>query len=158
MQKGNRRTAIARSRLVKIVLAAGQMLIVTAAARAAPFDPRAPQARPAETFQFDAIAPFLKFSDAFGDRTQPGPHGTFGIIPAHTASPPHTHSAVYHGVVIRGVIVNPFNGDQYPPHLGPGSYRYVPANVVHVTACISDEPCLFYTHLEAPFDVKLTGQ
>ena len=147
-----------RQTIARVVFAACRLVAFGASAHAAQFDQKEPEAIPAEQFQFDTIAPFLKFSDAFGDRTKLGPHGTFGIIPPHTASPAHTHSAAYHGVVIKGVIINPFNGEQNSPHLGPGSYWYVPANVVHVTACISDEPCLFYTHLDAPFDVKLTGK
>jgi Domain of unknown function (DUF4437) len=144
------------SRLALAALPSVQILLAPVTVGAAPFDSKTPQARPQETFQFDTITPFLKFSDAFGDRTKPGPHGTFGTIPAHTASPEHTHSVAYHGVVIRGVVVNPFNGDPNPPRLSPGSYWYVPANVPHVTACVSDEPCLFYTHSDGPFDVKLT--
>ena len=145
------------SRLAFGILAAMQISLVPMGVGAAPFDAKAPEARPGETFQFDTITPFLKFSDAFGDRTKPGAHGTFGIIPANTASPQHIHSVAYHGVVIRGVLIKPFNGDPNPPRLNPGSYWYVPANVPHVTACVSDEPCLFYTHMDGPFDVKLTG-
>ncbi len=111
----------------------------------------APVERPASAFQFDTITPFLKFSDAYGDRGA-GAHGTFGMIPAQTASPAHTHSGAYHGVVIQGEMTDGFNGEANPPHLGPGSYWYVPGNAVHVTACVSTVPCLFYTHSDAKFD------
>jgi hypothetical protein len=148
---------MSNSRLAFVALPAIQMSLFAIPVGAAPFDASAPEARPQETFQFDTITPFLKFSDAFADRTKPGPHGTFGMIPAHTASPQHTHSVAYHGVVVKGVLINPFNGDPNPPRLSAGSYWYVPANIPHVTACVSDEPCLFYTHMNGPFDVKLTG-
>jgi quercetin dioxygenase-like cupin family protein len=110
-----------------------------------------PVERPAQAFQFDTITPFLKFSDAYGDRATSA-HGTFGMIPAQTASPSHTHSAAYHGVVIQGEMTDGFNGEANPPHLGPGSYWYVPGNAVHITACVSTVPCLFYTHADAKFD------
>ena len=115
------------------------------------FDADKPVEKPAAAFKFDTITPFLKFSDAYGDRAT-GAHGTFGIIPANTPSPSHIHSAAYHGVVIRGVMTDGFNGEKNPPRLGPGSYWYVPANAVHITACVSAEPCLFYTHSDAKFD------
>jgi hypothetical protein len=118
------------------------------------FDPAKPEAKPASIFKFDTISPFLKFSDAYGDRNKTG-HGTFGTIPGEMASPPHTHSAPYHGVVIKGTVTNGFNGDPNPPRMGSGSYWYVPANEVHITACVSKEPCLFYTHSDAKFDFAL---
>jgi hypothetical protein len=118
---------------------------------AAPFDPSVPVEKPAADYTFDTITPFLSFSDAYGDRTT-GAHGTFGIITANTASPSHILSAAYHGVVIKGVMTDGFNGETNPPKLAPGSYWYVPANAVHITACVSDEPCLFYTHSDAKFD------
>jgi quercetin dioxygenase-like cupin family protein len=128
---------------VAIALAAG--------AEAAPFEPSVPVEKPAADYTFDTITPFLSFSDAYGDRAT-GAHGTFGVIPANTASPSHIHSAAYHGVVIKGVMTDGFNGETNPPKLAPGSYWYVPANAVHITACVSAEPCLFYTHSDAKFD------
>jgi quercetin dioxygenase-like cupin family protein len=110
--------------------------------------------RPAQAFQFDTITPFLKFSDAYGDRATSA-HGTFGMIPAQTASPSHTHSAAYHGVVIQGEMTDGFDGEANPPRLGPGSYWYVPARAVHITACVSKVPCLFYTHSDGKFDFAL---
>jgi hypothetical protein len=77
---------MSNSRLAFVALPAIQMSLFAIPVGAAPFDASAPEASPQETFQFDTITPFLKFSDAFADRTKPGPHGTFGMIPAHTAS------------------------------------------------------------------------
>src|SRR6266436_10018129 len=89
-------------------------------ATAEAFDEKKPVAQPASAFKFDTITPFLKFSDAYGDRNSSG-HGTLGQIPAQMASPSHTHSAAYHGIVIRGVMTNGFNGDKNPPQMGPES-------------------------------------
>ena len=122
------------------------------AASAAPFDPNLPVARPAAGFKFDDITPQLKFADAFGDRASAA-HGRFGLIAGNWATPSHVHSAAYHGVVIRGVVTNGFNGEANPPKMGPGSYWYVPANVVHVTACVSKESCLTYVQSDGKFDL-----
>ena len=126
-------------------------LTLGSGATAAPFEPSVPVEKPAADYAFDTITPFLSFSDAYGDRAT-GAHGTFGIIPANTASPSHIHSAAYHAVVIKGVMTDGFNGEKDPPRLPPGSYWFVPANAVHITACVSVEPCLFYTHSDAKFD------
>jgi quercetin dioxygenase-like cupin family protein len=64
----------------------------------------------------------------------------------------HTHSGAYHGVVIKGVMTNPFEGEINPPKLPPGSYWYVPADAVHATACVSNTPCEFYFHADSAFD------
>jgi quercetin dioxygenase-like cupin family protein len=115
------------------------------------FDPAGTVAKQADAFQFDTITPFLKFAAAYGDRAT-GAHGKFGIIPAKTASPSHIHHGAYHGVVIQGQMTDGFNHEANPPVLGPGSYWYVPSEVVHITACVSETPCLFYTHSDAKFD------
>ena len=109
------------------------------------------QAIPANQIQFEQIAPFVKMGAAWGDRTAAS-HGTFGEFPGGAASPLHTHSGAYHGVVISGVMTNPFDGEQSPPQMGPGSYWHVPAGSEHVTACVSKEPCLFYFHADGSFD------
>ncbi len=114
-------------------------------------------ATPAAKIEFTPIAPFVKMGGAWGDRAS-GAHGTFGEFPGGAASPLHTHSGAYHGVVITGVMTNPFEGESNPPKMGPGSYWYVPAGMEHVTACVSKEPCLFYFHAQGSFDFTPTGQ
>ena len=94
---------------------------------------------------------------AWGKRME-GKHGTFGQFPGKASSPPHTHTGAYHGVVISGVMTNPFEGETNPKKMGPGSYWFVPAGMEHVTACVSDDPCLFYFHAEGGFDFTPVGQ
>ena len=105
----------------------------------------------APQIRFARMAPFVEMGGAWGDRGK-GAHGTFGRFNANSKSPPHTHSRVYHGVVISGVMNNPFGNEPKPPRMTAGSYWYVPAGAPHVTACISSEPCLFYFHAEGAFD------
>jgi len=89
----------------------------------------------------------------WGDRDE-GPHGTFGEFIAGGTSPVHTHSYSYHGVLISGAMVNPFEEETVheAQQLETGDYWFVPADVPHVTASISAEPCLFYFHSEGRFD------
>ena len=115
------------------------------------------QAVSADDIQFEQVAPFVKMGSAWGNRAT-GKHGTFGEFPAKASSPAHTHTGAYHGIVISGVMTNPFEGESNPVKMGPGSYWYVPAGMEHVTACVSDEPCRFYFHADSSFDFAPTGQ
>lgn len=103
------------------------------------------------------VAPFVKMGAAWGDRSK-GSHGTLGRFVPGASSPSHTHSVAYHGVVITGVMSNPFEGQTNPPKMLPGSYWYVPAGVTHVTSCISAEACTFYFHANGAFDFTPTKQ
>ena len=106
---------------------------------------------------FEQIAPFVKMGGAWGDRSK-GAHGTFGQFPGGASSPLHTHSGAYHGIVISGVMTNPFENEQNPTKMEAGGYWFVPAGVEHVTACVSKQPCLFYFHADGPFDFTPVGQ
>ncbi len=106
---------------------------------------------PANSIEFQEMAPFVKMGTVAGDMSA-GPHGTFGIMAAEDGSPRHTHSGAYHGVVLSGTMVNPFGREANPPEMTAGSYWYVPAGVEHITACVSKVPCLFYFHANEGFD------
>jgi len=108
-------------------------------------------ARPSWQREFEPMNPMIKMAPAYGDRSKGG-HGTFGQFAPNFMTPFHTHSGAYDGVVIRGVMTNPFAGEDNPPKMGPGSYWHVPANSVHATACVSDTPCEFYFHADKAFD------
>lgn len=74
-----------------------------------------------------------------------GQHGGFTRFAADFITPPHKHSHPYHAVVLKGTVINPFEGGE-ALEMGPGSYWYVPAGMVHTTGCVSEEPCEFYYH------------
>jgi len=115
------------------------------------FDPNLPTVKTSENLQFQNINPMIKMAAAYGDKSAGG-HGTFGKFPANFKTPEHTHTNAYHGVVLKGVMTNPFNGDKNPPKMQSGSYWYVPAGVEHATACVSNTPCEFYFHADSAFD------
>ncbi|MFT4560306.1 MAG: quercetin dioxygenase-like cupin family protein [Gammaproteobacteria bacterium] len=99
------------------------------------------------------VSPFARMVTLWGNR-ETGAHGTVGQFIAGGASPLHTHSFSYHGVVLTGTMVNPFLGQPVAQarQLSAGDYWFVPAGVDHVTACVSEEPCTFYFHSEGLFD------
>lgn len=106
---------------------------------------------PGWQIEFKSINPAIKMAAAYGDRNT-GMHGSFGRFPPNFETPNHTHTGAYHGVVVKGVMTNPFKGESKSPTMEPGSYWYVPAGVEHTTACISDVPCEFYFHADSKFD------
>ena len=115
------------------------------------FDAAKEVALPAEAREFVALNPAISMAHAYGNRGTGG-HGSFGQFPANFETPLHVHTNAYHGIVIKGQMTNPFEGDQNPPVLGPGSYWYVPAMMQHATACVSDTPCEFYFYADSAFD------
>jgi hypothetical protein len=115
------------------------------------FDPMAPVAMPAAQLEYFNLNPAIQMADAYGELTK-GAHGTFGKFPGNFDSGLHTHTGAYHGIVLQGVMTNPFEGDKTPPEMVAGSYWYVPAGVEHATACISDEPCAFFFYADGAFD------
>lgn len=101
--------------------------------------------------EFQNINPAIKMAAAYGDRSK-GAHGSFGRFPANFETPYHTHTGSYHGIVIKGEMTNPFDGEASPPIMRAGSYWHVPASSAHATACVSSEPCEFYFYADQAFD------
>ena len=133
-------------------VAAATMTITVSAAVSQQFLPDKEVTKTQTDLEFKKINSFVAFAKTYGDYETTA-HGKFVQFPAKFTTPVHTHTKAYHGVVIKGVATNPFNGDTNPAKMGPGSYWYVPAGAVHTTACISEEPCLFYTHSDGAFDL-----
>lgn len=138
---------------VKIALAAAFIgaLSTSFAIAQEGFDPAKEVALPASEREFTNINPAIKMAHAYGNRGA-GTHGSFGQFPANFITPEHTHSGAYHGIVIKGEMTNPFEDEQNPPVMVPGSYWYVPAKMAHATACVSAEPCEFYFYADGAFD------
>ncbi|MCP4315063.1 MAG: DUF4437 domain-containing protein [Hyphomicrobiales bacterium] len=115
------------------------------------FDVSKPGVVQSENRSFVDINPAISFAPAYGQFSKSA-HGTFGTFPANFETPVHTHTGAYHGIVVKGVMTNPLEGEENPPTMTPGSYWYVPAGMAHATACVSDTPCEFYFHAAGPFD------
>lgn len=99
---------------------------------------------------FEAFGP-VQFADAFGSR-ETGPHGTYAIFPGGFETPDHIHSHGYRAVVLEGQMTNPFEGEETPPVMGPGSFWSVAAGEAHTTACVSEEACTFLMWGDQAFD------
>jgi hypothetical protein len=99
------------------------------------FDAKKEVAMPAASLNYENINPAIRMATACGDRAT-GQHGTFGAFPPNFITPTHTHTGAYYGIVVKGVMTNPFKGENASPELGAGSYWYVPAGFEHATACV----------------------
>jgi hypothetical protein len=97
----------------------------------------------------------IDFARGFGDPAAPGQHSNFIRMPGNTASPLHTHSKEYYGVVISGVVANEPAGSSKDRPLAPGSYWYQQGGQAHVTKCISATECLFFVTQVGAFDFQL---
>jgi quercetin dioxygenase-like cupin family protein len=106
-----------------------------------------------KNLKYNHINPAIQMAGAYGDMSK-GLHGTFGKFPPSFSTPFHPHSGAYHGVVLKGVMTNPFKNEAKSPRMEAGSYWHVPTNSVHATACVSDTPCEFYFHAGKGFDFK----
>lgn len=107
-----------------------------------------------EDHEWTEIVPGIHFAAATGVWAEEA-HGKFVRLEPGVATPLHTHTGAYHGVVVAGTVTNPFEGETNPPRMGPGSYWHVPGGAPHVTACVSEEPCLVYTHSDSAWDIAV---
>ena len=107
-----------------------------------------------DAIEWIEIVPGVDFGNVYGVFTEGG-HGKLVRFAPGMASPPHTHTGPYHGIVLRGTATNPYEGETDPPRMEAGDYWYVPGGVAHVTACVSEEPCLLYTHSDGAWDIEV---
>ncbi len=75
-------------------------------------------------------------------------------LPAGTVSPPHVKSANMYGVMLQGEMIHyPSGGDPETARtIGPGAFYSIPSGLAHVSACVSDIPCVAYLYQDGAFD------
>ena len=75
-------------------------------------------------------------------------------LPAGTVSPPHVKSANMYGVILQGEMIHYANGGnpETAQKIGPGSYYSISSGMAHVSACVSDMPCVAYLYQDGAFD------
>ncbi|WP_420996607.1 DUF4437 domain-containing protein [Cupriavidus sp. 30B13] len=141
-----------RHRFMPAVLAA---FALSAALSAAAAPAGAPADRtvivPASEMRFYKSKEGLTVANGWGDPAH-GAHSNFIRMDGNTASPPHTHTASYYGVVISGVVANEPMASTADHPLPAGSYWYQKGGEPHVTKCISPDACLIFVTSRASFD------
>jgi uncharacterized RmlC-like cupin family protein len=134
-----------------LVAVAASAALLTTGAALAEFDPSREVTLPRAQLNYVNINPAIQMAGAFGNMSE-GAHGTFGKFPANFDSGAHTHTGAYHGIVLKGVMTNPFKSQTDAPQMEAGSYWFVPAGSEHSTACVSDTPCEFFFFADEKFD------
>jgi len=93
----------------------------------------------------------VAFAPLSGDRMRE-PYFAMVRLPAGTVSPPHTKSATMFGVMLEGQMTHAAPDKQNPAIIGPGSYYEIPSNMPHVSACVSDTPCVTMLYQDGAFN------
>ncbi|WP_189369729.1 cupin domain-containing protein [Tateyamaria omphalii] len=106
---------------------------------------------PSDTLEWDTTPEGVAFAPLSGDRMAE-PYFAMVRLPAGTVSPPHTKSATMFGVMLEGQMTHAAPDAQNPAIIGPGGYYEIPANMAHVSACISDSPCVTMLYQDGAFD------
>ena len=93
------------------------------------------------------------FATLWGDLTA-DKHGAMVKLPGGVSSPMHIHSEDIHGVVISGTFSHIAKGADPSTEidLPPGSYYLLPANLPHISKCISEVECVTFIYQDAKFD------
>ena len=75
-------------------------------------------------------------------------------LPAGTVSPPHVKSANMYGVLLQGEMIHYAKGDnpEAARKIGPGSFYSISSGMAHISACVSDQPCVAYLYQDGAFD------
>lgn len=140
-------------RFYRLILAFVFLAVPAAAQQAAAQETDAPGPVAQEDLEWVEIIPGISFAAAYGQWAE-GAHGKFIRFEPGAAAPMHRHSSAYRGVIIQGELTNPYPGEEAVA-MGPGDYWHVPAEMAHANECVSEEPCLFFTYGDAPWDIEV---
>jgi beta-alanine degradation protein BauB len=75
-------------------------------------------------------------------------------LPAGTVSPPHVKSANMYGVMLQGEMIHYADGNDPTAarRMGVGTYYKIASGTPHISACVSEAPCVAYLYQDGPFD------
>jgi hypothetical protein len=75
-------------------------------------------------------------------------------LPAGRVSPPHIKSANMYGIMLQGEMIHYAMGDNPDTarKIGPGSFYSISSGTAHISACVSDLPCVAYLYQDGAFD------
>ena len=108
---------------------------------------------PAPSLDWAKTPEGVAFATLEGDRFT-GPYRAMVRLPAGVASPLHVKSANMFGVMIEGEMIHIIKGQDADSALrvGAGSFYKVPKGLPHISACVSEVPCIAYLYQDGPFD------
>jgi quercetin dioxygenase-like cupin family protein len=106
-----------------------------------------------DDFAWKTTAEGVAFAALEGDRFA-GTYQALVKLPPGTVSPPHVKSANMYGVMLQGEMIHYVTGDSPDGarRMGPGSFYSISSGTAHVSACVSDAPCVAYLYQDGAFD------
>ena len=113
----------------------------------------------ADDYVWETTPEGVAFAALQGDRFA-GPYQALVRLPSGTVSPPHVKSANMFGVLLQGEMVHYASGEDPDAarRIGPGSFYRITSGAAHVSACVSDEPCVAYLYQDGAFDFLPVSQ
>ncbi|MEL6463468.1 MAG: cupin domain-containing protein [Pseudomonadota bacterium] len=106
---------------------------------------------PADALDWATTPEGVAFAPLSGDRMTE-PYFAMVRLPAGTTSPPHTKSATMFGLMLEGEMTHATPDTTDPATIGPGAYYEIPANLPHISACVSATPCVTLLYQDGAFD------
>ncbi len=104
-------------------------------------------------FEWQTTPEGVSFAALQGDRFSEA-YQALVRLPAGTVSPPHVKTANMFGVMLEGEMIH-YASDENPDsarRMGPGSFYSISAGTAHISACVSETPCVAYLYQDGAFD------
>jgi quercetin dioxygenase-like cupin family protein len=107
----------------------------------------------ADDYVWETTPEGVAFSALHGDRFKE-PYQALVRLPAGTISPPHVKTANMFGMMLQGEMIHYIDGEDpdTAKRIGPGSYYSIARGLAHISACVTNEPCVAYLYQDGAFD------
>ena len=114
---------------------------------------------PASDLRWETTKEGVGFAPLEGDRSVE-PYMAMVRLPAGLVSPAHVKSANMFGVVVSGTLMHIAVGADPATEirLPAGSFYKVPAELGHVSKCVSKTDCITFLYQDGKFDFRPLGQ
>lgn len=112
-----------------------------------------------DDFAWETTPEGVAFASLQGDRFAES-YQALVRLPAGTVSPPHVKTANMYGVMLQGEMIH-YLSDEDPAaarRMGPGSFYSINSGAAHVSACVSEVPCIAYLYQDGAFDFLPVSQ
>ena len=106
-----------------------------------------------DEFAWETTPEGVAFAPLQGDRFAES-YQALVRLPAGTVSPPHVKTANMYGVMLQGEMIHYLSGEDPAAtrRIGPGSFYSIDGGAAHVSACVSEAPCIAYVYQDGAFD------
>ncbi|MEX0367911.1 MAG: cupin domain-containing protein [Ruegeria sp.] len=112
---------------------------------------------PSDTLDWATTPEGVAFAPLSGDRMTE-PYFAMVRLPAGTVSPLHKKSADMFGLMLEGEMTHTTRDTENPVTIGAGAYYEIPADLAHVSACVSAVPCVTLLYQNGAFDFRPVAQ